>query len=337
MIEQIKLLREGQRLSEEDMTLFMREIINGRVSEERVLNFLELFSQNEETVTEITAAARVLRESTLKIKAPHNTVDCCGTGGDQKGTYNISTAVAFVAAACGVPVAKHGNRAASSQTGAADVLEALGVNLNLSAQALEEALLRFKFAFLMAPHFHKGMKYVASARKAIGKRTIFNLLGPLSNPAGTRRQLIGVFDRKWMRPMAEVLKNLGSRKAWIVCSADGLDEISVSGATYAITLNEEGEIAERTLFPEMFGLTPSPIEKILGGNAQENATALRGVLEGRKGAYRDIVLANTAAVLNIHGSATSLIEGAQKAEQAIDSGDAMQILKDYIAYSRSFS
>jgi anthranilate phosphoribosyltransferase len=335
MMEQIKYLREGQTLCEEDMMLVMRQIMNGRISEERVLEFLEAFSMHEETVEEITAAAKVLREGVIKIKAPYNAVDCCGTGGDQAGTYNISTAVALVAASCGVPVAKHGNRAASSKTGAADVLEALGVNLDLPPEALEDALIKFNFAFLMAPNLHKGMKYVSSARKKIGKRTIFNLLGPLANPAGTRRQLIGVFDRKWMIPMAQTLKNLGTKKAWIVCGADGLDEISTTGPTYMVSLDEEGNITERTLFPEMFGVSPSKIEKILGGGPEENAAALRAVLEGRKCPYRDIVVANASAVLNIHGSASSLIEGAQKAEHAIDSGETLQTLKDYIAFSRS--
>ena len=316
------------------MIAAMTQIMDGTVSESDLSAFLVNMAERGETVDEITGAARVMREKASGIKAPYGAVDCCGTGGDNSGTYNISTAVALVAAACGVPVAKHGNRAASSKSGAADVLEILGVNLDAPKERLEEALETLHFAFLMAPNHHQAMKHVVPVRKKLGRRTIFNLLGPLANPAGTRHQLIGVFDKKWLMPMAEALRNLGTKTAWIVHGSDGMDEITVTGPTYAAILDHEGHIEEKTLTPEHFGLKPHDLEKLAGGSADENAVALRAVLEGQKCAYRDITLANTAAVLVIHGSAEDLKDGTRKAAEAIDQGLAMQTLKDYVSLSR---
>ena len=321
-------------LSEEQMVEAMTQIMEGQVSDDDLAAFLVNMAERGETVEEITGAARVMREKASSIKAPYGAVDCCGTGGDASGTYNISTAVALVAASCGVPVAKHGNRAASSKSGAADVLEVLGVNLDMSKEKLEEALETIHFGFLMAPNHHSAMKHVVPVRKKLGTRTIFNLLGPLANPAGTRHQLIGVFDQKWMRPMAETLKNLGAKRAWVVHGDDGLDEITVTGPTHAVMLDQEGQIEEKTLTPQHFGLETHDLEKLKGGEAEENAQALRAVLEGQKCAYRDIVLANTAAVLVIHGSAEDLTDGVIKAASAIDNGLSLQTLKDYIAFSR---
>lgn len=335
MIEYIKRIQSGENLDEQDMINAMTQIMDGQASEIDMKDFLISLSEKGESVSELTGAAKVMREKALTINAPYNAVDCCGTGGDASGTYNISTAVALTAAACGVPVAKHGNRAASSKSGAADVLEALGVNLEMPPEKLEESLKTLHFAFLMAPRHHQAMKHVAQIRKDIGKRTIFNLIGPLSNPAGTRRQLIGVFDAKWILPMAETLKNLGSKKAWIVHGSDGLDEITITGTTQLASLDEDGNIKESELSPAEFGLPESPLEKLKGGSAEENAAALRSVLEGHAGAYRDIVLANTAAVLVVHGSASDISIGMKKAEEALDEGLAMQTLKDYIAFSRA--
>ncbi|MEM7650803.1 MAG: anthranilate phosphoribosyltransferase [Pseudomonadota bacterium] len=321
-------------LNEEQMIEAMNRIMDGQVADADLSAFLVNMAERGETVEELTGAARVMREKAAGLKAPYGAVDCCGTGGDASGTYNISTAVALVAASCGVTVAKHGNRAASSKSGAADVLEVLGVNLNLSKEKIEEALETIHFGFLMAPNHHQAMKHVVPVRKALGTRTIFNLLGPLANPAGTRHQLIGVFDKKWLMPMAETLRNLGAKKAWVVHGSDGLDEITTTGVTHAVTLDHEGNIEEKTLTPEHFGLPSHDLEKLKGGDADENAVALRAVLEGQKCAYRDIVLANTAAVLIISGSAESLTEGVEKAAQAIDAGLSYQTLKDYIAFSR---
>ena len=326
---------DGQKpLSEEQMIEAMNQIMEGQVSEDDLGAFLTNMAERGETVEEITGAARVMREKASSIKAPYGAVDCCGTGGDASGTYNVSTAVALVAASCGVPVAKHGNRAASSKSGAADVLEVLGANLDMPKEKLEESLAKIHFGFLMAPNHHSAMKHVVPVRKKLGTRTIFNLLGPLANPAGTRHQLIGVFDQKWMRPMAETLKNLGAKRAWVVHGDDGLDEITVTGPTHAVMLDQEGQIEEKTLTPEHFGLETHDLEKLKGGEAEENAQALRAILEGQKCAYRDIVLANTAAVLVIHGSAEDLTDGVAKAADAIDNGLSLQTLKDYIAFSR---
>ena len=327
-------IQNGETLSEDQMIEAMNTIMGGNVSEAEMAAFLSGLAQRGETVEELTGAAKVMREKASGLKAPFGAVDCCGTGGDKSGTYNISTAVAIVSAACGVTVAKHGNRASTSKSGTADVLEALGVNLDVSIEKQEEALNTLHFAFLMAPKHHTAMKHVVSVRKKLGTRTIFNLLGPLANPAGTRYQLIGVFDKQWVRPMAETLKALGTKSAWVVHGEDGLDEITTTAKTYVATLDDEGNINEMTISPEDFGLEYDNPEDLIGGEAQENAAALRGLLEGEKCAYRNIVLANTAAVLMIRGEVETLQEGVKRAAEEIDSGQALQLLKDYIALSR---
>lgn len=332
-INHLKKIQEGFDLSEKEMIHAMQDIMAGTVPESQLAAFLNTLAERGETTAEITGAARVMREKASCIQAPEDAVDCCGTGGDAANTYNISTAVALVAAACSVPVAKHGNRAASSKSGAADVLEALGVNLDLDQKNLEDALKRLNFCFLMAPRHHKSMKHVIPVRKKLGRRTIFNLLGPLANPAGAQTQLIGVFDRKWIRPMAEVLDNLGTRRAWVVHGEDGLDEITTTGKTH-IAILENGAIKETEITPEDFGLPGANPEDLKGGDAKMNAQALRNLLDGAPSAYRDIVLANTAAVLLLHGDAATLKEGVQQAAQAIDSGKAKSVLDSYTAFSK---
>ncbi len=331
--ELLRKIEDGVFFSEEEMVTCMSEIMDGQWTDAQISSFLTGLSARGETVEEITGAARVMREKALPISAPDGAVDCCGTGGDKSGTYNISTAVAIVAAACGVPVAKHGNRSASSKSGAADVLEALGINLNVSQDKLEGALTKFNFAFLMAPNHHKAMKYVMPVRKALGVRTIFNILGPLANPAKTKFQLLGVYDRALVVPMANVLKNLGTQAAWVVHGSDGLDEITTTGETYVAKL-KDGQITEKVMSPEDFGLVRSNPEDLLGGLPAENAKALREILSGVKNAYRDIVVANTAAVLVISGQKTNLNDAVDCAAQAIDSGDAMNLLNDYAAYTQ---
>lgn len=323
-------------LTAEEMENIMRDIMSGNVPDENIAALLTILAERGESVAEITGAACVMREMASTIKAPANALDCCGTGGDGSGTYNISTAVALVSAACGVPIAKHGNRAASSKSGAADVLEALGVNLDVPTNKLEQALEEYNFCFLMAPYHHQAMKHVMPVRKALGFRTIFNLLGPLANPAGTKFQLIGVFDKKWLRPVAEVLNNLGTTRAWIVHGHDGLDEITTTTQTDIVIL-DHGTITEKTISPADFGLKPAQAANLQGGDAQENAAALKGVLNGEKNAYRDIVLANASAVLNIHGQASDLKDGVTKAATVIDNGNALKTLEDYAAFTRSES
>jgi anthranilate phosphoribosyltransferase len=330
-------IESDKSLSESEMMAVMDAITSGNVSETEIAAFLRALSERGETVDEITGAARILRQKASTIKAPADALDCCGTGGDGRHTYNISTAAAFVIAGCGVPVAKHGNRASSSQSGAADVLEALGLNLDLPEAELEECLRRFNFAFLMAPRHHAAMRYVANVRKAIGRRTIFNLLGPLANPAGARYQLIGVFDKKWLRPIAETLKRLGTRRAWVVHGSDGLDEITTTAATDIVTLDEHGTIGEMRLTPRDFGLPYARPEDLMGGNAIDNARALHELLEGRPSAYRDIVLINAAAALCVHGSANGIDDAMQKVTRALEKGGARAVLENVIKFAREKS
>lgn len=326
--------QKGIPLTQDQMIRAMTKIMEGSEHQDDVYHFLEALHKKGETAEEIIGAAKVMREKSIPIKAPFGTLDCCGTGGDGQSTYNISTAVALTAAACGVPIAKHGNRASTSKSGAADVLEFMGVNLDAPIEIVEHALETLGFTFLMAPNHHPAMKNVATVRKQITHRTIFNLIGPLANPAGSKHQLIGVYDKSLLIPFAEVLKELGTKGAWIVHGSDGLDEITTTGETYVVKLCEDGNITEETLTPESFGLPVSNPKDLTGGDAEENAKALRAVLEGEISAYRDIVLANTAAVLCIHGAASSLEEGVAKAAEALDTGEANKVLKDYIALSR---
>ncbi|MBG77809.1 MAG: anthranilate phosphoribosyltransferase [Alphaproteobacteria bacterium] len=330
----IKTLQNGQSLSEDQMIAAMNAIMSGDVSHDDLLIFLIALSDKGENIDEITAAAKVMREKAIGMQSPYGAVDCCGTGGDAKGTYNVSTAVSIIAAACGVPMVKHGNRASSSKSGAADVLEVLGVNLDADIRNIAYAIKALNFAFFMAPNYHPAMRHVAAVRKEIGKRTIFNLLGPLANPAKARIQLIGVYDKKLTRTFAEVLKRLGSKRALIVHGADGLDEISISAETHFARLDEEGTITEGTLTPDDFGLKTHKMDDIIGGSPEDNAVALRALLEGKTGAYRDIVLANTAAVINLHDPEITLTDAITKAAAAIDSGDAYELFKDYIAITR---
>lgn len=328
----INKIKQGTVLTEEEMFDVMRNIMQGDANDADIATLLTLLAKRGEAVTEITGAAQVMRNMASTINAPDNALDCCGTGGDGIGTYNISTAVALVTAACDVPIAKHGNRSASSKSGAADVLEALGVNLEISHANLETALKELNFCFLMAPRHHQAMKHVVPIRKSLGFRTIFNLLGPLANPAGTKKQLIGVFDKKWLRPMAEVLKTLGTERAWIVCGHDGLDEITTTDKT-DVAILDNGLITEKTISPEDFGLNTASINDLKGGDATQNAQALINLLKNEPSAYRDIVLANASAVLNIAGKANDLKEGVLMAEEALNNGKALKILESYVEFT----
>lgn len=325
--EYLNKASEHHVFTEQEMALCISSLMHGEADPDQAAEFLTLLAQRGETATEIAGAARALRELATTIDAPANAIDCCGTGGDGAHTYNISTAVALVAAACGVPIAKHGNRSSTSKSGAADVLEFLGVNLDLPKETLERALKELNFCFLMAPLHHAAMKNVAPIRKSLGFRTIFNLLGPLANPACTKKQLIGVFDQKWVVPVAQALKALGAEKALVVHGADGLDEITLSGKTYAALLENE-KITEHTYTPDDFGLGAITPESIRGGDVATNANALIGVLNGEPSAYRDMVCANTAAVLFLHDG-RNFKQGAKDAAAAIDSGAARTILTKY--------
>jgi anthranilate phosphoribosyltransferase len=274
-----------------------------------------------ETVDEITGAVTTMRAKMLGVKAPADAVDVVGTGGDASGSFNISTCAAFIVAGAGVPVAKHGNRALSSKSGAADVLQALGVNIDLDAERVGRCIREAGIGFMFAPAHHPAMKNVGPTRVELGTRTIFNLLGPLSNPAGVKRQMIGAFSKHWIEPMAQVLKNLGSECVWVVHGSDGLDEITTSGATSVAAL-ENGKIRTFEVTPEDAGLKRVKPEALRGGEASANAKALLNVLKGKPGAFRDVSILNTAAALIVAGKAKDLKEGAALAAKSIDGGEA---------------
>lgn len=284
--------------------------------------FLMTLRTRGESVDEYAAAAHVMRQRCIKVHAPEGAMDIVGTGGDGKGTLNISTATAFVVAGAGVPVAKHGNRNLSSKSGAADALGALGINVMVGPEAVERALAEVGIGFMMAPMHHPAMRHVGPVRAELGTRTIFNILGPLTNPAGVRRQLTGAFSAALLRPMAEVLRALGSERAWLVHGGDGTDELSIAAPSQVVAL-EDGAIREFEITPEQAGLTRHPFEDLLGGEAAENARELRAVLDGGgRPAYRDAVLLNAAAALVVAGRAGELPEGVALARVAIASGAA---------------
>jgi len=274
-----------------------------------------------------------MRGAMTSIEANPYAIDLCGTGGDGIGTLNISTACAFVVAACGVPVAKHGNRSMSSKSGTADCLEALGVNIALSPTQASRCLREAGLCFLFAQAYHPAMKYAAPVRKELGFRTIFNLIGPLSNPARVRRQLVGVYDKEWCVPLAETLGKLGAERAWVV-NGDGMDELATSAPSHVAIL-DGGKVTTREIGPEDAGLSWSPLSAIAGGTAEENAAALKRLLDGEAGAYRDIVVLNSAAALIVGAKADDLREGAKLAAEALDSGAARAKLDRIVAVSNA--
>jgi anthranilate phosphoribosyltransferase len=283
--------------------------------------FLMALRTRGETVDEYAAAATVMRAKCHPVKAPAGAMDIVGTGGDGKGTLNISTATAFVVAGAGVTVAKHGNRNLSSKSGAADALTEMGLNVMVGPEVVERCLAEAGIGFMMAPMHHPAIRHVMPVRAELGTRTIFNILGPLTNPAGVKRQLTGAFSAALIRPMAETLLTLGSEKAWLVHGSDGTDEISIAGST-AVSAVENGAVRDFTLYPEDAGLPAHPFEAILGGTPADNAAAFRALLEGAPGAYRDAVLLNAAAALVVADHAADLAEGVAQARQSIDSGAA---------------
>ena len=328
----IASLADGEILSREvarDAFLYM---MNGDATGPQIGAFLMALRVRGERLEEITGAVEAMRSKALTIKAPKGAVDTCGTGGDTAGTYNISTAAAIVLAACGVPVAKHGNRAVSSKSGSADVLETLGINIDADMVIVKQCLEELGISFLMATRHHSAARHVGPARASLGTRTIFNLIGPLSNPADTKFQVIGMFDRKWTRPMAEVSGRLGSEHVWVVTGSDGLDEITITGETY-VAEYKDGKITEFTVTPEDAGLERASLKDIEGGDAEYNANAILDIMNGEKNAYRDIVLLNTAAALVVSGNATDLKDGVRIAADAIDVGKAKETLEKWIEMS----
>jgi len=288
-----------------------------------------------ETVDEFAAAAAVMRAKCHSVRAPEGAMDIVGTGGDGKGTLNISTATAFVVAGAGVTVAKHGNRNLSSKSGAADALGQLGINVMIPADRVEKALESAGICFMMAPMHHPAMAHVGPVRAELGTRTIFNILGPLTNPAGVKRQLTGAFKRDLIRPMAETLGQLGSERAWLVHGSDGTDELTIAGVSWVCALETDGSVRDVELHPEDAGLPVHPFEDLLGGTPEENAVAFRALLDGAPSAYRDAVLLNAAAALTIADKASDLREGVAIARESIDSGAAKARVEALAAASQS--
>jgi anthranilate phosphoribosyltransferase len=307
-------------------------ILSGEVTQAQIGGFLIGLRQRGETVEEITGAVSAMRAQMRCVEAPADSIDIVGTGGDGHGTYNVSTLAALIVAACGVPVAKHGNRAASSKSGSSDVLSALGVKLGLTPAEVSACINEAGIGFMSAQAHHEAMRHVASARAELGTRTIFNLLGPLSNPAGVKRMLLGVFSPAWLMPLAEVLRELGTEQAWIVHGADGLDEITTTGATKAVSL-EGGRITSFEIVPEDAGLPRSTLADIKGGDAAHNAAALTAILKGAETPYRDIALLNAAAALVIAGKVANLREGAAFADATLRSGEAALVLEKLVNIS----
>ncbi|MCF3629178.1 anthranilate phosphoribosyltransferase [Thalassospiraceae bacterium LMO-SO8] len=305
-------------------------IMSGEATSAQIAGLLMALRVRGETVDEITGAVRAMRAKMLPVTAPAGAIDVVGTGGDGSGTYNVSTGAALVVAGCGVPVAKHGNRALSSKSGAADVLTTLGVNLDADLPLVERAIAEAGIGFLMAPRHHTAMKHVMPARVEMGIRTIFNILGPLSNPAGVKRQFTGVFARQWVEPLAQVLKNLGSEACWVVHGEDGLDELTTTGPSFVAQL-KDGAVTTFTVTPADAGLPTARPEDLKGGSPAVNAQAIRDLVAGQKGPYRDIVLFNAAAALVVAGKVDDLASGVAKAAQAIDGGAAAQALDRLVA------
>ncbi len=309
-------------------------MLSGEVTPSQMGGFLMALRVRGESVEEITGAVAAMRAKMLPVKAPADAIDIVGTGGDNSGSYNVSTLASIITAACGVPVAKHGNRAASSRSGAADTLTALGVKIGLAPEGVERCLREAGIGFMMAPSHHAAMRHVGPTRVELGTRTIFNLLGPLSNPARVKRQLIGVFSTAWLKPMAEVLRNLGSERVWVTHGTDGLDEITTTGPTKVVELTN-GSIHAFEVTPEEAGLPRAERTALRGGEPAHNAEALLKVLDGAAGAYRDIALINAGAALVVAGRAASLKEGVALADAAIRSGAARRTLDRLIAVSNA--
>jgi anthranilate phosphoribosyltransferase len=332
MREILARVAAGGNLSEAEAGRAFELMMSGEATAAQIGAFLMGLRLRGETVTEIAGGVRVMRAKALTIDGPEGAIDTVGTGGDAAGTYNISTASAFVVAANGVPVAKHGNRALSSKSGAADVLTELGVNVDCDMALVKKALWETGICFMMAPRHHGAMRHVGPARVEMGVRTIFNLLGPLANPAGVKRQLTGVFAKEWVEPIARVLANLGSERAWIVHGHDGLDEITTTGPTWVAEL-DKGQIKTFEITPEDAGLPRATIGDLKGADPATNALALNALLDGHPGPYRDIVLFNAAGALIVAGKAKDLKEGVALAAKAIDTGAARAVLERLIAVS----
>lgn len=326
-------LANGARLTADETQAAVELIMAGSATPAQTGAFLMALRQRGESVEELTGAVRAMRARAMSVSAPDGAIDTCGTGGDGASTYNISTAAAFVAAGAGAVIAKHGNRAQSSKSGSADVLEALGIRLDLAPDAISRCIRETGIGFMFAPAHHSALKAVAPIRRELGFRTLFNLTGPLANPAGAKFQLMGVFDARWLDPLAQTLGELGATRAWVVHGQDGLDEISTTAMSDVATL-DNGRTGRFTISPTALGFPLATLDALKGGDAAHNAQALRAVLDGTKGPYRDIVVLNAAAALVVGGHATHLGDGIEAATRAIDGGAARAKLLALAALSQ---
>jgi anthranilate phosphoribosyltransferase len=323
----------GGRLSRAESAAAFNVLMSGEATPAQIGGLLMAMRVRGETVDEIAGAVEVMRAKMTRVLAPDGAIDIVGTGGDASGSYNVSTCAAFIVAAAGVPVAKHGNRALSSKSGAADVLTALGVRIDLSPIGIAACIEKAGIGFMFAPAHHAAMKHVGPARVELGTRTVFNLLGPLSNPAGVSRQLIGVFSPDWVRPLADVLATLGTTRAWVV-HGEGLDELTTTGPSVVAEVLE-GEVREFAVDPATLGLARATPESLIGGDAQVNADALRGVLSGDGGASRDIACLNAAGALVVAGVVDTLPDGLAMAQRVVDEGLALNRLDALVAVSQA--
>lgn len=324
----------GASLTREESRAAFDDLLSGEVTPAQSGAFLMALRVRGEALEEIVGAVAAMRGRMLRVKAPEKAVDIVGTGGDHSGSYNISTLASIIVAGCGVPVAKHGNRAASSKSGTADVLSVLGLKLGLDPQGLERCINEAGLCFMFAQTHHAAMRHVAPVRVELGTRTIFNLLGPLANPAGVMHQLLGVFSEAWLEPLTHVLKELGSRKVWTVHGSDGLDEMTTTGPTYVAAL-ENGTIRRFTVTPDEVGLPTAKLEDLKGGSPEHNAEQLRAVLDGARSAYRDVALLNAAAALVVADEAANLRDGLERASRSLDSGAAKATLERLVKASNA--
>jgi anthranilate phosphoribosyltransferase len=337
--EAVEKIASGEDLTRAEAEAAMEQILSGCSNDEQIAGFLSALRIKGETVDELVGFATAMRRRAAPVfqegrRGSEILVDTCGTGGDASGTFNVSTAAAFVVAGAGVRVAKHGNRSISSRCGSADVLEALGVDLALSPERVGEAIQAVGIGFLFAPAMHSAMKHAMAARRQLGGRTVFNLLGPLTNPAGASAQVVGVFDPSFTGLLAEALGELGVRRAFVVHGAEGLDEISLAGETHVAELRD-GAVRSYTVVPEDFGLRRAPLEAIAGGDASHNAEIILRVLEGELGPHREVVQANAAAALVAAGRATDFLDGVRLAAESLDSGAARAKLDQLIAFTKA--
>ena len=321
----IAKVASGKSLSQDEAVEAFELVMSGAATPAQIGGLLMAMRVRGETVDEIAGATRAMRAKVLPVRAPEGAIDTCGTGGDGKGTFNVSTCTAFVVAGAGVPVAKHGNRAISSRSGSADVLRELGVNIEASPEMISRCIAECRLGFMFAPAHHAAMRHVAAIRTELSTRTIFNLLGPLANPAGAKFQIVGVFGKEWVEPIAQVLALLGTERAWVVHGSDGLDELTTTGVS-DVAVVDDGRVATFRISPRNAGLPEAKPEDLTGGNAMENAAQICAVLGGLKGPFRDIVLLNAAAALLVAGKAQSLRDGVALAGESIDSGEALAVL-----------